>query len=90
MEIKLNVSQSSFSEAGVEEVIENTLQNILEKHQLAGTVFVKSASLKEEREYEEDGEPHLDFDCEVVIEIDEVNHLSKEEIQQILEHELNQ
>jgi hypothetical protein len=90
MEIQLNVFRSSFSEAGVEEVIKNTLQNILEKQQLTGKVFVESTSLKEEREYEEDGEPNLDFDCEVVIELDEVNHLSKEEIQQILDRELNQ
>lgn len=85
MEITANVYIKSFSKEGAEEVGVNKITKLLSHYSIEADVYLESASLKVEREYDPDGEPNMEFDCYFTVEVKNANGFTEEEIETIIE-----
>lgn len=84
MEIAVNVIRTSFSEEGVEDVITKQFEQVLKENGITADIFVESAAVMEEKGVDENGDPNIDFDCMVALEIQEDNGYSETEIENLL------
>lgn len=84
MEIAVNVIRTSFSEEGVQDIITKQFEKVLKEKGITADIFVESAAVMEENGVDENGDPNIDFDCMVALEIQEDNGYSETEIENLL------
>lgn len=84
MEIAVNVIRASFSEEGVQDIITKQFEQVLKQHGIAADIFVESTDAMKEYGIDENGDPNIDFDCMVALEIQEDNGYSETEIENLL------
>ena len=84
MEIAVNVIRASFSEEGVQDIITKQFEQLLKQHGIAADIFVESADAMKEYGIDENGDPNIDFDCMVALEIQEHNGYTETEIENLL------
>ena len=85
MKLQVNVYVKSFSKEGAEEVGVDKISDILLNHGIKSYVYLDTASLKVERDYDPDGEPNLEFDCYFTVEVEDAKGYTKNDIQSLIE-----
>ena len=79
--LSIEGQRSSFGEMGVQECVENEMKKLLKTEDVK--IYFESIRLIDERPYDPDGDPNMDF--ELSFEVNATTNVSLAQAQQLLE-----